>query len=304
METIVVTSGERWVDIDAVACAIAYTELLNLLGRNATAVLPGLLNNSVTPFVRALGLSYETTCPPNPQSFVLVDISNSEFFAECVDLARVTEIFDHHSGFEAYWRERLGEKAQIEMIGACATFIWEAYLRRGMANRISPCSAALLAIAIVSNTLNFNLPLTSERDLTAYQQLLAHAQLPSDWLKNYSGEQDAASLADPAAVVLNDTKEERVPGLDRPLVIGQLELWDGKSFSKHHRNLAIAPLRNNSSPYWLLHTPSISEKRSYLITEHPQVQALLKQRMGTIFHDNTAVLEPLVLRKMILKSLQ
>ncbi len=48
MSPIVITTGQAFADIDAVACAIAYAELLTLEGKSSEVVLPGTLNNSVT----------------------------------------------------------------------------------------------------------------------------------------------------------------------------------------------------------------------------------------------------------------
>ena len=44
MNSIVVTTGQAFADIDAVGCAIAYAELLRVEGKSAEVVLPGTLN--------------------------------------------------------------------------------------------------------------------------------------------------------------------------------------------------------------------------------------------------------------------
>ena len=58
MEKIIVTSGQPFTDIDALACTLAYTELLNLEGKNAFAVLPGPLNKSITEKIKSWNLDF------------------------------------------------------------------------------------------------------------------------------------------------------------------------------------------------------------------------------------------------------
>ena len=55
---IVVTAGDKYTDIDVLACAIAYTELLNREGKNAEAVLAGVFNKSVTDKIKSWNLKY------------------------------------------------------------------------------------------------------------------------------------------------------------------------------------------------------------------------------------------------------
>lgn len=63
MKKIVVTSGQPFADIDALSCAIAYSELLNKEGRNAEAVLPGPLNKSITETLKSWKLDYSKHPP-------------------------------------------------------------------------------------------------------------------------------------------------------------------------------------------------------------------------------------------------
>ena len=51
-------------DMDSLACAIAYTELLNLEGKDATTYIPEELNSSVTEEVRSLGFKQEKEPKP------------------------------------------------------------------------------------------------------------------------------------------------------------------------------------------------------------------------------------------------
>jgi len=78
---IIVTSGTKYTDVDVLACATAYSDLLNLLNKPATAVLYGPLNASITKTVKSWKLNYKSRHSPKPKDcFVLVDTSNPDVF--------------------------------------------------------------------------------------------------------------------------------------------------------------------------------------------------------------------------------
>ena len=103
MEKIIVTSGQPFTDIDALACTLAYTELLNLEGKNAFAVLPGPLNKSITEKIKSWNLDFLKKPESKNAKYILVDISDPNFFANFVKEKDVVEIFDHRYVFLYYY---------------------------------------------------------------------------------------------------------------------------------------------------------------------------------------------------------
>ncbi|MFH1253413.1 MAG: hypothetical protein V1664_03745 [Candidatus Uhrbacteria bacterium] len=303
MSLITITSGQTFFDIDTWACATAYKELLEKTGQTAQVFLPGVANVSVSPMVKALGWDYLTECPPETKEFVIVDVSNPKKFATGVEVEKVKEIFDHHPGWEKFWQDKLGAAARIEMIGACATLIWEAYVRAGKEKEISPFSASLLSLAIVSNTLDFNLPITSLRDHEAFDQLSKFHQLPEGWKEKYFQEQEDEIFLDLPTAFLNDVKIEEIPILDEPLVIGQLELRDPRRLLTEKRNELEKIVAAFNHKYWLINLPSLVEKKSYWLANNPVVQKVLSERLGVVFDNGLAKTEKLMLRKMFLEKL-
>lgn len=230
MKPIVVTSGQMFTDIDALACAIAYGELLKLEGKDMEVVLPGPLNHSVTEAVKSWDFNFKTTPSTSDFQSVLVDVSNQESFAKFATLESVVEIYDHHFGFQDFWNEKLGSDSHIELIGACATQIWEEFKKRGFADKISVASANLLYTAIVSNTLNFGAQVTDARDITAFEELKPFTKLPGNWVAIYFNDQEKGVCMDVKQSIIGDTKVMNFPTLPFPIVIGQMELWDSKKF--------------------------------------------------------------------------
>ena len=204
MDQIIITSGEKFTDIDTLASSLAYSELLTKLGKDNTVVLPGPLNESITKSIKEWNLNYLSKLGNGEFSFVLIDISEKEFFSHFVKEDKIIEIYDHHFGFDKYWREKLKNDAHIEPVGSCATLIWEEYGKRKI--EISTLNANLLYTAIFSNTLNFNSSVTTNRDREAFQNLLTYINLPDNWIETYYKESENEIFKNPINAIAHDIK--------------------------------------------------------------------------------------------------
>ncbi len=294
---IYVTAGSHFSDIDVFACAIAYTHFLNKKGVEAQVYLPGPLNASVTKEIKSWNLSFETTINQNTEDkFVVVDVSDPYFITKEATAENVIELFDHRYGFEEYWKNLLGEKAKIEMVGSCATLIWEEYKKSEI--DINTPDANLLIIAIVSNTLDFKSSVTTERDIIAFNELEKFIDLPKSWKENYFNEQSEYVFNNPTQAILEDTK-----GIVKEWTFGQLELWKGKDFVDNHLEKAKEALSSLNNPKWLLSVPSISEGINYIYTENDEVKSVLESIIDIKFDGHVGKTSKLWLRKEILKKL-
>ncbi len=303
MNPIIVTTGQAFADIDAVACAIAYAELLRLEGKSAEVVLPGTLNNSVSDSVRAWGLEY-MTAPTHPDAeYVLVDVSDPAHIADCAKTGTVTEVYDHHPGFETYWQEKIGSNSHIEPIGAAATLIWEEFKKRGQAEKISDKSAKLLAVAILSNTLNFGAIITDQRDNTAFAELQNIALLSDEWVALYFTEQETSISENVRQAIVSDTKVLTLSDIPFTLTIGQLELWDGSLFLKNNHEDIQSALESFGHDHWIMSIPSLSEKKNHFYTKNEEVKKLFAQGLSITFDGDFAASPRLWLRKEIIKTL-
>jgi len=304
MGKIIVTSGGAYTDIDTLASVIAYADLLNLQGRPTEAVLIGKLNQSVSPKVRCWDFHFATDFPKDGDKFIIMDLSEPAFIPKSVPENRVMEIFDHHFGFERYWKEKLGEKAKIEKIGACATLVWEEYEKQGKAGLINQTSANLLFTAIIANTLNFHASVTDVRDKKAYQELRKHTDLPSHWAEEYYRDLEQENFRDPLGAIKHDTKISSFPNLRQEIVIGQMELWDSQKFIKENRVVIEETLKSFGRKHWFFTSPSISEGKNYIFTKDKKTKSLLKKIIEIDFAGDLGGTKKLWLRKELLKKLQ
>ncbi len=303
MNDIIVAAGETYTDIDVLACAMGYKELLQHQGLSARVILPGVFNKSITPTISSWQLDYDKL-PINfeKSDFVIVDISEPDHIAKFVDQNRIVKLFDHHFGFEEYWHDKYGSNAHIEKVGACASQIWEEYIKFGYDSKISKTSANLLISAILSNTLNFKASVTSDRDIEAYDQLKKYSDLPENWVEIYFKDQEIFTYQNPYKSVKEDTISITTK-LPYKLVIGQLELWNSSEYFEKHLADAIKALKEVGEDHWFLTSPSISEGKNYIYSENIELQLELQKLLGITFVNNLAMTNKLILRKEIKKLL-
>jgi inorganic pyrophosphatase/manganese-dependent inorganic pyrophosphatase len=296
---IVVTSGSAYLDIDAYACCIAYAELLNLQGVEARAVSSAPLNASITASVLVGPVSLDGYVPQAGDEFVLVDVSDYHHFDLRVILDQVVEVIDHHPGYEQYWAERLGTAADIRPIGAAATMVFQRWQAAGLLPRISAQSAALLATAILDNTLNFSGQMTAKQDIQAYAVLAQGANLAANWPEQYFLECQGAIEADLQAALAADLKRFNTDS-NLPQVFAQMTVWDADGLLQNHRN-EISCWMAGQGDDWLLNVISIRDRQSCLLAEPAISQKKLSRLLPLNWQASMAVVKPSMLRKELLK---
>ncbi len=298
----IITSGLSYLDIDAYACSIAYAELLILQGADAVAVSTATLNESIPAVVQSWGASLLSEYNPTEgDEFIIVDVSEPQFLDKIVDVDKVVEVIDHHVGYEDFWRQRIGDKADIEFVGAACTQIYERWVAAGQFKNMSQLSARLLVCGILDNTLNFGAVITTQRDHDAYKALLAKAELPAEWTSIYFTDCEKDITGDPAGSLKNDTKTVSFKSHPIELKFGQLVVWDGKKLlnnSKEELESAMVELSSN----WMINLISVNENKNYIISNQQDTQAWLSHLLNVEFDDSVAVTDRLWLRKEIIKQ--
>ncbi|NVZ53708.1 DHH family phosphoesterase [Pseudomonas sp. B6002] len=295
----VVTSGSAYLDIDAYACCIAYAELLNQQGIAARAVSSAPLNTSISNSVLGWDARLDDYRPVAGDEYVLMDVSDPDHFDPFVQLANVREVIDHHPGFEHYWAQRLGTAADIQPIGAAATLVFLRWEAAEALTHISPHSAALLATAILDNTLNFTGQMTTPQDTRAYDVLARRANLSAEWPQCYFGECQAAIEADLTGALSADMKRmTATPNL--PQRIAQMTVWDaGELIHQHHA--AIDQWLAAQGEDWLLNAISLRECKSYWLAGSSLSRHKLSRLVDVEWQGSLAVLPHGMQRKELLK---
>lgn len=302
MDKVIVTAGAKGADIDVFGCAVAYAELLRLEGKDATPVISGSFTMSVTPSILEWGAKYERAhTSSETDKFVLVDISDPDHIPNFVDVQKVVEVYDHRFGHEDFWKEKINQDTHIEMVGACGTLIWEEFKKRGKQENISSTSAKLLLATIVSNTLNFRGPITTDRDRLAYSELKKITGLNEEWVSSYFLEQEKILLEDFKNFLKTDTKLFKTTFGE--FVVGQIELWDAGTVIET-RTVEINEVMQEYAPRpWILNIPNISNGFNYIYSTSDEGKRIIEKKLNIKFEGDTAKTDRLMMRKEIMKIL-
>lgn len=295
---IVITSGKRYIDIDAYASCIAYANLLKLKGIDAKAISSAKVNESVTPSLLNLNVKLDEYNPTEKDDFIIVDVSNKEFFDEIVNQRKIIEILDHHVGYEMYWKERLKDKAKIEFIGAVATLIVELYKKENLIDNIGKEVAILLMAAILDNTLNFKAKVTTKRDIVAYSELEKIVNI-ENYSEKYFKECQMEIEKNLEKAIENDTKIEHITSV-LPNIFGQLTVWEKDNIFKSKKT--IFHTLDSIGDRWMMNIICLKDGKSYIIARDLDVQKNLIRLFGKNFKDDILELDGLWLRKEIIKK--
>lgn len=294
----IVTSGNKYIDIDAYASCISYSNLLNQKGIQSKAVSTAKLNESITKKLLNLNTKLDKYMPAEDDEFVIIDVSNKNYFDNIVKENKIIEIIDHHTGYGEYWKEKLGEKSKIEFIGSVATIIFELYEKENLQEKITKDIAYLMMSAILDNTLNFKAKITTPRDITAYKKLEKIAKCSKNYASEYFLECQQNIEEDLKTALENDTKTEIISG-KLPNVISQLTVWD-KNNILDSKQLIDDTLKNFGNEY-ILNLICLKEEKSYIIASNDlllhNIQELLKGTINEFYLE----CENVWLRKEIIK---
>jgi inorganic pyrophosphatase len=289
-------------DIDAYASAVAMAKLLRLQGEDTIAASTAPLNGSIPESLRSLDVQFSANYKPSPEDvFTIVDLSDPEHLDFSATPDKVVGVIDHHLGFEDFWKEKIGDKAHIEFIGAACTQVYELWQKSGLLNKMSAGAAELLACGILDNTLNFKAKITTERDKAAYAALAQQGRLPHGLPEQYFTDCQQHILNNLEHALKNDSKIVPYPGLPHKTHVGQLALWDAKDFIHSAKNVVRETLCAENLP-WFMNTIDIHSGQSLFFCENPELKAFLEHLLNVKFKDDAAAANRMWLRKEIMRQ--
>ncbi|MBR0460594.1 DHH family phosphoesterase [Candidatus Saccharibacteria bacterium] len=297
MSDIIITSGRKYIDIDAYASMIAYRELLKVISdNNIIASTTAILNQSVPPLILNLRYSLDRSTDNENNEYILLDVSNPDFFDKQVKSSKIVEIIDHHTGFEQYWAKYPNIKTQIEFIGSVCTLVYEKIIQSRHVEILDTDLCKLLVAGILDNTLNLKTSITTDRDRSAYNELLRLGKVPEDFYKEYFSACEAEITKDFEKAIKDDLKIEKAGTL--PEVIGQMIVLNLDNFDQEKMNEIFA-----AYPEWMMNVILLEEGKSYIYfggdSIRQRLEHLFDKKCGS---DNLLVLDKFLLRKQIMKK--
>ena len=296
----VITSGSRYIDIDAYASCIAYSYFLNLKGISSKAISTAKLNESIKDELLDLESKLDSYIPKENDEFIIIDVSDKDYFDNVVNKDNIIQVIDHHTGFEKYWKERLNENCKIEFIGAVATIIFELYEKENLQNKLPQDIIKLLMSAILDNTLNFKAKVTSDRDRIAYSKLEELMEIKENYVKEYFMSCQRTIEKDFEKALKNDTKIGIISN-KLPDIFSQLVVWDKKNILDNKEK--IYDILNTFGQNWLLNLICLKDGKSYIITSNDLMKDDIKKLIDIeVENDYYLECKDIWLRKEIIKK--
>ena len=215
--------GHKSPDTDSIAAAISYSYLKQQQGVDAVAARAGEPNKETKyalDYFKVQAPTYLESVAPGTQ-LILVDHNESKQCVDGIKEANVLELIDHH---------RIGDFETagpifilVRPVGCVNTVIWGLYKAAG----VTPSKevAGMMLSAIISDTVLFRSPTTTEEDKKAVEELaeiagVDYEKYGMDMLKA------GADISDYSAEQLahNDTKEFESNG--KTFSCGQISVMD------------------------------------------------------------------------------
>ncbi len=225
----VIVIGHKSPDTDSIGAAISYSYLQRQLGVEAVAGRAGELNKEskfalesfgveAPEFISSVARKSESD---EKQKVILVDHNESKQCVDGIQDAEVIEVVDHH---------RLGDFETSNPIfmlfcpvGCVNTIIYNLYKMRGI--QPTKAVAGMMLSAIISDTVLFRSPTTTDKDREAVKEL---AELAGVDYEQYGMEmlKAGADISDYSAEQLasNDRKEFESAG--NTFTVGQISVMD------------------------------------------------------------------------------
>lgn len=302
METILVTCYTE-PDLDGFACAIAYAELLGKTGQQAVPKFFGLPNVEARFLMQKFNLPY----PPEVQAegftkVILVDASELRDLDHIIKPENVIEVIDHRKVNDAALFTNA--KVQIEKVGSAATLIAEKF--RSAKIDISKESSILLYGAIISNTLNFQAGVTTDRDRAMAAWLNQNLGFGTDFIEDmFRAKSDLAGDA-LAARINGDFAWFLIGG--RKIGVGQLEIVGARELVEVRKDEIFAILAGIKAKLALdkifLSIIDLTQGFNVFISADVEVQELLHDVLDAEFNENIAFRKGFIMRKEIVPLLK
>ncbi|CAF2637656.1 unnamed protein product [Rotaria sp. Silwood2] len=181
----VIVLGHRNPDTDAITAAIVYSDFLRRMNINAKAYRLGDLNNETKFILKTVDIKEPEMLPDdisNGTEVALVDHNESQQSMKNLKKMRVTHVIDHHKLGDLTSSEPI--YLRIEPVGCTATILTKLYRENNL--NIDQKMAFLLISAILSDTLHFRSPTTTNDDRKMLEYLIPLAKIND--IKSYANQ--------------------------------------------------------------------------------------------------------------------
>lgn len=291
-------------DLDGYACAYAYAELLKSQGKEAVGAIFGRPHPEAEFILEECtitGLENGEEAIAESEEIILVDASDTNGISPKIRHEDVIEIIDHRRTHEA---ERFpNAKVQIELVGAAATLIAERF--KAEEKEPSREAAALLYGAIISNTINFQARVTTERDKEMAAWLVSICHPRKDIIKRMFSAK--SEIKEPLKEYF--PREFAAGNLcGKRSSIAQLEIIDAEAFVRKRKEEIVQALEELKAEHGLdlIFLTCIDIEKGYntLLAIDDETERILAEILKITFTDHIGKTEDVYMRKELLPLLK
>lgn len=211
-------------DSDAIISAIGLAEFLKLKGIDATPVKQGDINNETKFILEKFHIDVpETITKVEGKDIAIVDTTEITQLPEDLDKSNIKYIVDHHKFGGIKTASPL--YAYVMPVGSSATVLYLLYKNENL--RISKSVAGAMLCAVLSDTVIFKSPTTTDVDKIAVEELAKIAEIdnPLSLGMEMFKIKSAIDNDNGENLLKRDFKDFEVNG--KKIGIGQIELIDG-----------------------------------------------------------------------------
>ncbi len=197
--------GHKVPDCDSTCTAIAIAHLLNERGQKASAYIQGEPNPEAVFLLKQANIPMpDTKLHVAGENVFIVDYSDLALAPEDIKQANIVGIIDHHKLGDMTSNQPL--ECWIWPVGCSATIVAAIY---GFENIVIPSNIAYLMLgAIISDTVNFKSPTTTDQDIKTAQMLAdiaGVASIEALALEQFTAKSDVRHVPD-EKLILRDQK--------------------------------------------------------------------------------------------------
>lgn len=289
--------GHKNPDTDAIASAISFSYLRNELGDETEAVALGAAGAETTYALQHFGLETPRvieTAANETDTVYLVDHNEAQQSVSDIKEVEIAAVVDHHRVANIETANPLYYRA--EPVGCTATILLKLYKEHNV--EVPKHIAGMMLSAIVSDTLLFKSPTSTDQDEAAAKEL---AEIAGVSLEEYGLEMLKAgtNLSGLSAEELIDMDAKSFPMGDKNVRISQLNVVDVEDvFSQQEaleKAIQQANLDNNYDLFLLVVTNILDSDSVILAIGNPIVA--VEEAFNTKLENNKALLKGVVSRK-------
>jgi len=289
-------------DLDGFACIFTYADFLNKTGKKAVASVAGQHHEEADHVLSEYNLKFKIKDenPKNFQKIVLVDASDLDGIDKRINPENVIQIIDHRkiNMSESFPNAQV----QIELVGAAATLIAEKYRDNNLS--IPKNIATLIYGAIISNTLNFQAKVTTERDKTVTKWLKKENNFPNNFAHKMFLAKSDVSGAKLTKMIRGDFANFKSHNFNNKQVgIAQIEMIEGQKMVKERKGEIVSEIKKIMHELSLdivfLTVIDLEDRQNILIAPNKEIEKLLEKILNIKFADQIAIRPGLIMRKEI-----